>query len=112
MTTRSNIRLNHDADGSGTYFKHGISKTRLLIFLALALGIGFMIGILIGRYAICDENDREGLYLPGVPEHLVSEADPDISKKILDAIDPNRIRENLRYAGKFNVRMNGMIFFV
>uniref|UniRef100_A0A0B7AYA9 Peptidase M28 domain-containing protein n=1 Tax=Arion vulgaris TaxID=1028688 RepID=A0A0B7AYA9_9EUPU len=77
-------------------FQSGMSKTRLVIILAIFLLLGFMIGILIGRYAICDEDDREGLFLPGVPENLVSEANPDISKKIMDAISPANIEANLR----------------
>ncbi|CAG5118525.1 unnamed protein product, partial [Candidula unifasciata] len=76
--------------------KEGISKTRLLLLLAASLVVGFVAGILIGRYATQNE-DHSPPEIPDVSLPLVRDADPTISKKILDAIDPARIEANLRY---------------
>ncbi|CAG5115468.1 unnamed protein product, partial [Candidula unifasciata] len=101
MNSHRTWHLDGKPDDKSFSLASGMSKTRLAIVLALAVGIGFMIGILIGTYAICDEVTRDGLYLPGAPDNLVSEADPSISKKIMDAIDPARIEANLRILSEF-----------
>ncbi|BFZ07500.1 hypothetical protein BsWGS_10539 [Bradybaena similaris] len=75
--------------------KAGISTTRLLLLVAVSLVAGFVVGILIGRYALQDEDHSSSV--PDFSEPLVRDADPSISKKIIDAIDPARIEANLRY---------------
>lgn len=97
MSSQRNWNLDPKPEDKSIFVGSSMSRTRLVIVLVLAVGIGFMIGILIGKFAICDETTREGVYLPGAPENLVSEADPSISKKIMDAIEPARIEANLRW---------------
>ncbi|KAH9494447.1 Glutamate carboxypeptidase 2, partial [Bulinus truncatus] len=73
-----------------------LNKVRLALFLLLAAVIGLAIGLLVGKFALCDEEDREGVFLPGVPDRLVSDEDLDISDLIMKAIDPAKIESNLR----------------
>lgn len=74
--------------------KAGIGTTRLLLLVAVSLVAGFVVGILIGRYAIHDGDHSSPV--TEFSEPLVRDADPSISKKIIDAIDPARIEANLR----------------
>ncbi|KAH9494444.1 Glutamate carboxypeptidase 2 [Bulinus truncatus] len=73
-----------------------LNKVRLALILLLAAVIGLAIGLLVGKFALCDEEDREGVFLPGVPDRLVSDEDLDISDLIMKAIDPAKIESNLR----------------
>ena len=78
------------------------TNTRCLI-IAFVVGCiaAFVIGILIGRFATCPEEEPEmvpsGLYLNGVPENLVKDGDPDISDHLIRNIFTENIRQNLRY---------------
>lgn len=82
--------------GDSVLFKYGVNKPQILVFLSLALGLGFLTGILIGRYPVCDESKRERMLPRGTPEQVDSGADLDISKRIMNSIDPARIEANLR----------------
>lgn len=78
-------------------------KQRQFRILVISFAIGciatFVIGILIGRFAVCPDEkleERPGIYLPGVSNALVSDGDPDIADELMNSISSDRIRENLR----------------
>lgn len=62
-------------------------------FSVVTMAVGIGLGILIGRYAICDEksNSDDSEQLP-----YNTEADPRISEEIINHIDAAKIREYLR----------------
>ena len=59
--------------------------------------LGIVIGALIGHFATKSNDCPEGPCLgAGVPANIISEADPSITQKIIDATSADNIRENLR----------------
>lgn len=89
----SDAYLHSSSDG---LFKQPIWRQKVVqvLILVAALVLGLTIGLLVGTFAICQQQD--GLYLPGAPAGLVTDANPAITQKIIDAIDASRIEENLR----------------
>ncbi|CAL1542368.1 unnamed protein product [Lymnaea stagnalis] len=98
MTSTSTSYL-HDSDGRRFTGKtiFGVSILPLIVAILLAAVVGLAIGLLVGKFAICDDEDedRDGVFLPGVPQGLVSDADPSVSKLIMDGIDSKRIEDYL-----------------
>ena len=84
------------------------SATRSLcfyVFVAIAVGVaGFVIGILIGRFAVCDESDDSDLnrYVQQADcndsalDRYVREANQSIADLLIDTIDNVNIENNLR----------------
>ncbi|XP_053398140.1 N-acetylated-alpha-linked acidic dipeptidase 2-like [Mercenaria mercenaria] len=71
--------------------------------LYISIGVGsltaFVVGILIGRFATCPDEEpeeKQGLYLQGVSENLIKDGDPLIGDELMGSINTNNIRENLR----------------
>jgi hypothetical protein len=67
----------------------------------VSVGIAaFVIGILIGRFATCPDEEtpeeRSGVFLEGVTEKLMKDADPEVSDILINAMRAENIRENLR----------------
>ncbi|XP_064600785.1 uncharacterized protein LOC135466961 [Liolophura sinensis] len=93
-------------------FKKTSNRKYFAIIAVVALIVGFVIGILIGRFAIdrgegSEGNSRspaecstppfqDGVFLPGVPQALIQDGDPRITDSIIKLMDPENIRENLR----------------
>ena len=81
---------------------------RCLLITAVAVGlVTFIIGILIGRYAACPDNEPEervGVFLPGVSKALIEDADPAIRDILINNMKSENIRENLRFVS-FHVDM-------
>ena len=84
-------------------FKDGNRRNanrKLWICGIVAVIAGFIIGILIGRFATCPEEEKEtkpeGIFLPGVPESIIQDGDPSISDEIISSIKAENIREYLR----------------
>jgi hypothetical protein len=79
------------------------TRCLLIVFLVGCIA-AFVIGILIGRFATCPDEEPEevprGIYLPGVAENLVKDGDPDISDELIKNINTENIRQNLRYLNK------------
>ena len=71
---------------------------RNIILLCIVIGVlGIIIGALIGHFATKSDDCPEGPCLgAGVPKNIISEADPSITKKIIDGTSADNIRENLR----------------
>ena len=70
------------------------------IILIVVCIVSFTIGILIGRFATCPDDEpevKDGLYLHGVSEFLVKDGDPEIAAELMNNINNDNIRENLRY---------------
>lgn len=84
------------------YTKTRSTRDRRCIIIVVAfVGIAaFIIGILIGRYAACPGEEspevKSGVFLPGVPEALIKDGNPEISDLLLSGMKPNNIRENLK----------------
>ena len=70
-------------------------QSRVIVGVALLLGLSFVVGLLVGRYAIC--TDRDGASKdPVINEAIVREADPNVGDEIIRQIDRNKIRQYLR----------------
>ncbi|KAL4238330.1 hypothetical protein ACF0H5_003040 [Mactra antiquata] len=67
----------------------------LIISGIITTVVVFVIGLLIGRFGICKNEDSKSTYAK--PDYLVDEADPTIADLLMNGIDADRIRENLRY---------------
>ena len=89
------------------------SKDNRALLLCLIIGIiAFVVGILIGYFArdVCTKEPCIG---PGVSYNIVSEADESITQKIIDAIDADNIRDNLRYfLIKLFKQLKGTYYFI
>ena len=75
------------------------SRKRLCLGIGVAILVGFIIGILIGRFGTCPDNEppvRNGAFLDGVDQAIIQDEDPDIANIIMNEIDSDRIRDNLR----------------
>ncbi|XP_053400841.1 N-acetylated-alpha-linked acidic dipeptidase 2-like isoform X2 [Mercenaria mercenaria] len=72
----------------------------LIIIFIIGIIVAFVIGILIGRFATCPEDEPEevpnGLYLPDVSKLLVQDGDPGIGDEMINNINTENIRQNLR----------------
>lgn len=98
MTSTSTSYLHQSDDGKflGKQF-FGLRILPLVLALLVAAVVGLAIGLLAGKFGLCDEDEvKDGVFLPGVPQGLVSDADPSISQIIIDEIDSEHIEENLR----------------
>ncbi|XP_046364744.2 N-acetylated-alpha-linked acidic dipeptidase 2-like [Haliotis rufescens] len=83
------------------------SKRYVYITGIFAIIAGLGIGIIIGRYAICPAQskdgkpevvpDKNGVFLPGVSEVIIKDGDPKIGKQLLDAVDNTRIESYLKH---------------
>ncbi|ESP03021.1 hypothetical protein LOTGIDRAFT_185795 [Lottia gigantea] len=89
-------------------FEHSIQKpsTRKIWIIAIILAIvAFVIGILLGRYAICSTSSesssvteapqKDGVFLPGVPDSLIQDAELSIRDTLLKSIDNKNIEKYL-----------------
>ncbi|KAK7502668.1 hypothetical protein BaRGS_00005918, partial [Batillaria attramentaria] len=69
---------------------------RAVIICAVVTGIlAFVIGILIGRFAVCDESD--GGTQAGPYDRITQDADPDVSDLLMERILAENIADNLRH---------------
>ena len=75
-----------------------IAQRNLCFCGTVAIIVGFIIGILIGRFATCPEGKdaREGVFLKGVSKRIIEDSDPHISAEIIDSIKAENIRTYLR----------------
>ncbi|XP_060559269.1 N-acetylated-alpha-linked acidic dipeptidase 2-like [Ruditapes philippinarum] len=86
----------------GIYVKRRQSRDRrCVIICVVSVGIAaFVIGILIGRFATCPDEEtpeeRSGVFLEGVTEKLMKDADPEVSDILIKGMRAENIRENLR----------------
>ncbi|XP_048259623.1 N-acetylated-alpha-linked acidic dipeptidase 2-like [Haliotis rufescens] len=90
-----------DDSGSGKY--HSNRKRNLILGGLCAVLVGLCVGILIGRYGICPGQsepestpEKDGVFLPGIPETIIKDGDPEIGKQLIDAVDNTKIEEYLR----------------
>ncbi|XP_046567726.1 N-acetylated-alpha-linked acidic dipeptidase 2-like [Haliotis rubra] len=67
---------------------------RKLILAGVSLVVTFIVGLLIGRFAISSQGN--GANLSGVPRAIIQEADDTVHEKLASRIKAENIRENLR----------------
>ena len=79
-------------------YRQKSNSKRNIILLCIVIGVlGIIIGALIGHFATKSDDCPGGPCLgAGVPENIISEADPSVTKKIIDTTSADNIRENLR----------------
>ncbi|KAK3712655.1 hypothetical protein RRG08_058558 [Elysia crispata] len=95
MAASSTVRLNPSYEDNSVQYqseRYLLRGNRLVILLVVAVLLAFVFGLLIGRFALSHDQSSE--------EKLGREADEDISKKIMDAIDPKEIEDTLRILSK------------
>ncbi|XP_071079774.1 N-acetylated-alpha-linked acidic dipeptidase 2-like [Haliotis cracherodii] len=90
-------------DGSNAGKYHSNRKRNLILGGLCAVLVGLCVGILIGRYGICPGQtepestpEKDGVFLPGIPEAIIKDGDPEIGKQLIDAVDNTKIEEYLR----------------
>lgn len=88
-------------DSSQVFFEKknkATARRSFAAFSVVTMAVGIGLGILIGRYAICDEksNSEDSGQLS-----YNKEADPRISEEIINQIDAEKIREYLRDLSEF-----------
>nr|XP_022328754.1 N-acetylated-alpha-linked acidic dipeptidase 2-like [Crassostrea virginica] len=76
-----------------------VAKRTFVPFLIFTMAFGVGLGILIGRYAICDQ-DRDQPRTAAQPSYN-REATPDISQQIISGVEAGNIREYLRGLTEF-----------
>ncbi|XP_062588973.1 N-acetylated-alpha-linked acidic dipeptidase 2-like [Saccostrea cucullata] len=73
--------------------KRASAKRSYILFLIVTMAVGIGIGILIGRFAICDEKTETNN--SGQPS-FSKEAGPSVSSEIINGIDAGKIRQYLQ----------------
>ena len=80
--------------------KRNVANRKVLVTgVLVAVIVGFIIGILIGRFATCpDEKPEEllGAFLDGVDQAIIQDGNPEISDILINGVNSENIRENLR----------------
>ena len=89
----------HSTDSIMTRSKTTSTRKILLIAVLVSILTGFVIGILIGRFATCPDEkpeERKGVYLEGVDEGLIRDADPEIADLLINSVSSKNIRKYLK----------------
>ncbi|XP_041370396.1 putative N-acetylated-alpha-linked acidic dipeptidase [Gigantopelta aegis] len=77
--------------------KQSSGMRKVLIVSLVAIVIGFVVGILIGRFATCPSVDsRNGVFLPGISDRLITDGDPAISDVLINEVKNTNIEQYLR----------------
>ena len=79
--------------------RQAANRKRLCIGVLIAVIAGFIIGILIGRFATCPDekpDERSGAFLDGVDQGIIQDGDPEIADILINSVKNENIRENLR----------------
>ena len=85
-----------DLDTGRSYSKTATRSLCFYVVVAIVVGIAaFVIGILIGRYAACDESGGSS-QSSGAFDRITQDADPEIADLLIDAIDNGNIEKYLR----------------
>lgn len=96
-TTSSKMPRRLDLDNGRSYSKTATRSLCFYVVVAILVGIaGFVIGILIGRFAACDESDGSSQPSSGAFDRITQDADPEIADLLINAIDNGNIEQNLR----------------
>ncbi|XP_071164480.1 N-acetylated-alpha-linked acidic dipeptidase 2-like [Mytilus edulis] len=81
------------------------ANRKIWICGAVAIIVGFVIGILIGRFATCPEENevpkQDGTFLLGVSDSIIKDGDPKISEEIINGIRADNIRKYLRELSEY-----------
>ena len=92
--------FNADSQSTEAMFKgkSRSTRTKSIIIILLVIAVAFVIGLLIGRYAVCKDNDPtpQGHTQPLIDETIIREADPAIGDEIIRQINSDNIRNYLR----------------
>ena len=92
MTTGSRTELTSSEE---SFRKPARRPLCFYVVIAVVVGIaGFVIGILIGRFAACDESDASSQ--PGLFDRFIQDADPGVSELLINDVSNENIRNNLR----------------
>ena len=89
----------HSTDSIVTRSKTTSTRKILLIAVLVSILTGFVIGILIGRFATCPDEkpeERKGVFLDGVDEGLIRDADPEIADLLINSVRSENIRKYLK----------------
>ncbi|OWF52174.1 putative N-acetylated-alpha-linked acidic dipeptidase [Mizuhopecten yessoensis] len=82
--------------------RYGNPRRPLLICGLVALVLGLVLGLLIGRFGLCPDNEPEpasqknGVFLPGVSKQIIQDGDPTISDLLINSISSENIRQYLQ----------------
>ncbi|XP_046557864.1 putative N-acetylated-alpha-linked acidic dipeptidase [Haliotis rubra] len=75
-----------------------------LLFYGLVTSVvSLCVGILLGRYAICPEENpstnvaKNGTFLPGIPDSIIKDGDPEVTERLVNEISKKNIEEFLRH---------------
>lgn len=99
MASTGRLKFDNESQSSAKISKSSYRYYILGIFL---LFLSFAIGLLIGHFAIEKDSSDDssssgtGVFLPGVPEAIIREADPAVSEWIMQELSASNIKENLR----------------
>ena len=74
------------------------SATRkLLIISFIAIVVGFVVGILVGRFAVCPLVDsKDGVFLPGIAKSIITDGDTTIRDVLMSEVKNTNIEQYLR----------------
>lgn len=75
------------------------SRKRLCWGAIAAVVVGFVIGILIGRFGTCPDDkppERHGAFLNGIDQGIIEDGDPKIGDTIMHEINSENIRKHLQ----------------
>ncbi|XP_060067563.1 putative N-acetylated-alpha-linked acidic dipeptidase [Ylistrum balloti] len=91
-----------DTDHILTKARYGNPRRPLLICGLVALVLGLVFGLILGRFGLCPDNEpvpapqTDGVFLPGVSKQIVQDGDPSISDLLINSISSENIRQYLR----------------
>lgn len=95
FTSRENLWFLSRVGGSKISMNpHTQAKRKFLLWVSIAGVVGLGLGMIIGRFGFCD--DTEKYSVPGIPDAIVQDGDPEVTAEIINQINSENIRRYLQ----------------
>lgn len=69
------------------------AKRKFVLWVLIAGVVGLGLGMIIGRFGFCDDTEKN--IVPGIPDAIVQDGDPEVTAEIINQINSENIRRYL-----------------
>lgn len=69
------------------------AKRKFVLWVLIAGVVGLGLGMIIGRFGFCDDTEKNTV--PGIPDAIVQDGDPEVTAEIINQINSENIRRYL-----------------
>lgn len=70
------------------------AKRKFVLWVSIAGVVGLGLGMIIGRFGFCDDTEKNSV--PGIPDAIVQDGDPEVTAEIINQINSENIRRYLQ----------------